>query len=85
MTDREFISDIKNRFRFTAKDIRGGLTEYEMKLIYDTFPKEPHERIKDVLKGYASGTLKLTRTSPLTKNMQKKNINRGVLPGTLII
>lgn len=84
MTDRELISDIKNRFRFAAKDIRGGLAEYEMKLIYDTFPKEPHERVKDVLNGYASGTLKLTRTSSLTK-LQKKNINRGVLPGTLII
>ena|GEM_PF-4000504 len=84
MTDREFISDIKNRFRFTAKDIRGGLAEYEMKLIYDTFPKEPRERVKDVLSGYALGTLKLTRTSPLTK-LQKKNVNRGVLPGTLII
>lgn len=85
MTDRELVSEIKQRFRFTTKDIRTGLAGYELNLIYDVFPSETPNRIKHILKKYSTGELVVTNINGSVKYKKSKNIQRGVLPGTLVM
>lgn len=85
MTDRELVAEIKQRFRFTIKDIRSGLAGYELDLIFDIFPKESPERIKHILKKYSSGRLKVTNINSSIKHKAVRETNRGVMPGTLVM
>lgn len=85
MTDRELVSDIKQRFKFTTKDIRTGLAGYELNLIYDVFPKETPDRIKNILEKYSAGKLRVTNINSSVAVRKSKNIQRGVIPGTLIM
>lgn len=85
MTDRELISEIKTRFRFSARDIRGGLADYELELVYEIFPRESEERINDILNKYSSGELKVTKVNNSIKTRKIKSYQRGISQGTLVI
>ena len=75
MTDQQLVTDIRNRFRFTANDVRRGLASYEYDLIYEIYPKEKQDRILRVMKEYADGILKAFSTN---KKLKESNNNRGI-------
>lgn len=85
MTDRELVSEIKTRFKFAARDIRNGLASYELNLIYDKFPEEAPERIRDTLERYSQGKLKVTKINSSVKSRRIKSIHRGVVQGRLVV
>ena len=84
MTDKELVSQIKGRFHFTARDIRAGLESYELNLIYEVFPKEPPERIRNILEKFSTGELKANIINNNIKDKKRKNIQRGVTFGRVI-